>query len=173
MRVLFLSLLALILLGWGVVSAPAATVGQELNDVQIRDAEDRPAHIPDFGRKLIGLFYNDADVSDLNDPLADAIKAQNFDRGKYEGIGIGNLKDSKLPNFLIRKIIKAKVEKYQVTILTDPGLTLARAWDLGDCNNTAVFLLIGKDRRVKYVKKGPIRGAEVDAIVQMIGDLIR
>jgi len=168
-----IALLSIVTFPLGTLVAHAASVGQELSDIQIRDADDKPAWIPHFGKKLIGIFYNDADASDMNDPLADAIKAKNFDESRYEGIGVGNLKDSKLPNFIIRKIIKAKVEKYKATILTDPDLTLARAWDLGDCNNTAVFILIGKDGKVRYVKKGPIRGAEIDTIVQLITDLIR
>jgi len=160
-------------LGVGTPFAHAATVGQELSNVEIRDAEDRPAWIPDWGKKLITVFYNDADEADMNDPLADAVKERKFDESKYKGIGIGNLKDSKAPNFLIRKIIQGKIEKYKTTILTDPDLRLARAWDLGDCNNTSVFILIGKDRKVKYMKKGPIRGAEIDGIVKAIEELIR
>ena len=168
-RFFFLSALFLIsALGMGVTFAHAATVGQELSNVQMKDAENKPASIPDFGKKLVGIFYNDADEADMNDPLADAIKAKNFDENKYAGIGIGNLKDSKAPSFLIRKIIRGKIEKYKTTILTDPDLTLARAWDLGDCNNTSVFVLIGKDKKVKYIKKGPIRGTEIDAIVKLI-----
>ena len=128
--------------GMGATSAHAATVSQELSNVQIRDAENKPTWITDFGKKLVALFYNDADEADMNDPLADAIKAKNFAESRYKGIGIGNLKDSKAPNFLIRQIIQGKIEKYQTTILTDPDLTLARAWDLGDCNNTSVFILI-------------------------------
>jgi hypothetical protein len=153
--------------------ADAATVGQQLSNVEVRDADDRPTWIPDFGKKLIGIFYNDADEADMNDPLADAITAKDFDESKYKGMGIGDLEDSKLPNFIIRRIAKAKVEKYNTVILTDPKLLLPKAWDLGDCNNTAVFILIGKDKRVKYVKKGPIRGAEIDAIVKLIEELIR
>jgi len=170
---LILALLFIPALALGGMIAQAATVGQDLDNVQIRDADDKPAWIPDFGKKLLSVFYNDADEADMNDPLADALKARHLDESRYWGVGIGNLKDSKLPNFVIRKIIKGKIAKYKTTILTDPDLTLARSWDLGDCNNTSVFILIGKDRRVKYYKKGPIRGAEIDTIVKVIEELIK
>jgi predicted transcriptional regulator len=174
LRFLFISALVLITASrMATAPAHAATVAQELSNVQIRDAENKPAWIPDLGKKVVAVFYTDADEADMNDPLADALKAMNFAESRYRGIGVGNLKDSKAPNFLIRKIIQGKIEKYQTIILTDPDLTLARAWDLGDCNNTSVFILIGRDKKVKFIKKGPIRGAEIDAIVKLIEDLLR
>ncbi len=174
LQFLFISVLALITtLRIGVTLGHAANVGQELSNVQIRDAQNKPAWIPDFGEKVLAVFYNDADEADMNDPLADAIKAKNLAESKYRGIGIADLKDTKAPNFLIRKIIQGKIEKYRSVILTDPDLTLPRAWDLGDCNNTSVVIVIGKDQKVKYIKKGPIRGAEIDMIVRLSEDLIR
>jgi hypothetical protein len=153
--------------------AQAAEIGQTLKAVDLLDANDAPAKIPDFGAKLIAVFYNDADEADMNDPLADAIKAKNFPEALYRGIGVANLKDSKAPNFLIRKIIRGKIEKYKTTILTDADRTLAREWSLGDCNNNSVFILIGKDKTVKHIQSGPIRGAEIDAIVELIAELIK
>nr|MBP6290955.1 hypothetical protein [Spirochaetota bacterium] len=94
-------------------------------------------------------------------------------KDKYEGFGIANLKDSKAPNFLIRKIIQGKIKKYNTTILTDPDLILAKAWDLGDCNNTSVVMFIGKDMKVKYVYKGAVRGEEINKVVKMVEDLIK
>jgi len=122
--------------------------------------------------KLLAIFYNDADEADMNDPLADAIKAKKFDEAQYRGIGVANLADSKAPNFLIRKIIRGKIEKYKSTILTDPDHKLSAAWDLGDCNNTSVFVLVGKDKQVKHIQRGPIRGADIDAILQKMTALL-
>ncbi len=157
----------------GVAVAYALTVGQTVQNVELRDAKNNPTMIPLLGTKLVSIFYNDADAADLNDPLADALKAKGFPKDKYEGMGIANLKDSKAPNFIIRKIIQGKIEKYNSIILTDPDLILAKAWDLGDCNNTSVVIFIGKDMKVKYVHKGAVRGAEIDKVVKMVEDLIK
>ncbi len=157
----------------GVAVAYALTVGQTVQNVELRDAENNPTMIPLLGTKLVSIFYNDADAADLNDPLADALKAKNFPKEKYEGMGIANLKDSKAPNFIIRKIIQGKIKKYNSTILTDPDLILAKAWNLGDCNNTSVVIFIGKDMKVKYVHKGAVRGEEIDKVVKMVEDLIK
>jgi len=73
---------AVILLGS--VFLNAASVGQVLSNVQVRDANNKPATIPHMGTKLISIFYNDADAPDINDPLADAIKAKKFPDAKYK-----------------------------------------------------------------------------------------
>ncbi len=74
LRFLFISALVLITASrMGATPAHAANVGQELSNVQIRDAENKPAWIPDFGKKLMAVFYNDADEADMNDSLADAV----------------------------------------------------------------------------------------------------
>lgn len=153
--------------------AYALTVGQTVQNVQLRDAQNRPAMIPALGTKVVSIFYNDADAADINDPLADALKARNFPKDKYQGLGIANLKDSKAPNFVIRRIIQGKIEKYDSVILTDPDHILANAWKLGDCNNTSVIMIIGKDMKVKYVHKGAVRGAEIDKVLKLVEDLTK
>lgn len=165
--------LIIVALCLGVAVAYALTVGQTVQNVELRDAENNPMMIPALGTKVVSLFYNDADAADLNDPLADGLKAKNFPKDKYEGFGIANLKDSKAPNWLIRRIIQGKIKKYNTTILTDPDLILAKAWDLGDCNNTSVVIIIGKDMKVKYVYKGAVRGEEINKVVKMVEDLIK
>ena len=150
----------------------AAEVGEILPNVELRDGANKPARIPDLGAKVVAVFYNDADEADLNDPLADALKARKFDETFYRGVGVANLADSKAPNFLIRKIVRGKIEKYKSTILTDPDRLLAKAWALGDCNNTSIFVLLDKDAKVVRVQRGAIRGDDVTAIVEQVAALI-
>jgi predicted transcriptional regulator len=168
---------AIIAFAAGVGSVNAASVGQEVSNPQIRDAENNPATIPDFGTHVIGLTYADTDAKDLGDPIADATKAKKYDKAVYRGLGVANLKDSFEPNFIIRSIIKGKIEKYQATILTDVDLTLAKAWGLGDCDNKSVFILIGKDKKIKFLKfadkKNPWSPAEVTSVIKMIDDLLK
>jgi predicted transcriptional regulator len=161
----------------GVGYVNAASVGQVVANPQIRDAADNPATIPDFGTHVVGLTYSDTDSADLGDPLNDAIKAKKYDKAVYSGLGIANLKDSAAPNFIIRSIIKGKVEKYKATILTDVDLTLPKAWGLGDVNDKSVFVLIGKDKKIKYLKltdkKNPWTPAEISSVIKTIDDLLK
>jgi len=155
----------------------AASVGQVVANVQIKDAEDNPATIPNFGAKVIGITYANTGAADLGDPIADATQAKKYDKALYTGLGVANLKDSAVPNFIIRKIIKGKIEKYQATILTDVDLTLPKAWGLGDVNDKSVFIVIGKDKKIKFIKfadkKNLWTPAEVSAAIKVIDDLVK
>jgi len=160
----------------GLGSVNAASVGQELSNPQIRDADDNPATIPDFGTHVITLTYADSSVSDLGDPINDAVKAKKYSKDIYRGLGIANMKDSTAPNFVIRKIVRSKIEKYKSTILTDADLTLAKTWNLGNCKGKSVFVLIGKDKKIKYIrytdKNNPWGKADIDKVLAMMDELI-
>jgi predicted transcriptional regulator len=149
-----------------------AQPGETLENLTLSDGDDKPAQLPDFGAKVLAIFYTDADEKDMNDPLADAIKARKFDETKYRGVGVVNLADSKAPNFLIRRAVREKIAKYKSTIVTDPDRRLAAAWRLGDCNNTSVFILVGKDGKVVHEQRGPIRGDDIPKIVELIAKLV-
>lgn len=150
----------------------AAPVGEEVKDVTLQTADEKPTGIPSLGEKVLAIFYNDGDVPDLNDPLADAITAMSPNETVYRGIGIANLADSKAPNFIIRGVIKDKIAKYSSTIITDFDRSLAKAWGMGDCNNTSVIVVVGIDKKVKYQFKGAVRGAEITKVVNLLKDLI-
>lgn len=153
--------------------ALALAPGDLVKNVSIRDANDKPATIPFFGQRVITIFYTDADVSDQNDPFADYLKAADLPEDKHKGIGIANLKDAPWkPNSLIRAIIRSKIEKYDATILTDPDLTLAKSWNLGNCDELSVVIVIDKAGKVQYVKKGALSKAEMEKVLTLIKGLI-
>lgn len=149
--------------------ALALDVGQAVADVKLRDGKTNgEITLPDFGKKVLTVFYTDADVADLNDPLADAMKAKELNLDHHRAFGVVNLADSKAPNFIIRSVVKGKIEKYDTTILTDPSQLLARQWSLGDANNTSIIVVVGKDKKVRYVKSGAVRGDEIKKVIGII-----
>lgn len=150
----------------------ALDVGDEVTELQLRDANDKPAAIPDLGKKVIAIFYTDADVADMNDPLADALKERKPDLDKYRPLGIVNLKDSFPPNFIIRAVVRGKIEKYKSIILTDPAHLLPDAWGLGTCQDTSVIIVIGKDKKIKHLQRGAIRGKDITTVVDLIFTLM-
>ena len=67
-----------------------------------------------------------------------------------------NLKDSMLPNGLIRTIARKRTEKNGAIVLADTDRTLAEAWGLGDCNNQFVLMLISREGEMLFMSKGEI-----------------
>jgi predicted transcriptional regulator len=155
------------------LGAMALGVGDTVSSVQVKDANNNPAWIPDIGKKVISLFYTDPDVKDQNETFREQLKAQKFDETRYRGMGVANLKDTWKPNFVIRKIIRGKIEKFKSLILTDIDHTLRDKWKLGDCNEKDVVIIIGKDRKVKYIKAGPMSEPERKRALQLVAELIK
>jgi predicted transcriptional regulator len=165
-----------VLIALGLGSANAASVGQELSNPQIRDANDNPATIPDFGTHVIALTYANKKAGDFGDPMNDAMKAKKYSKDVYRGMGVVNMKDSSgIPDFIIRKAVKSKIEKYKSTILTDPDLTLAKAWNLGNCKDKSVLIVVGKDKKIKYLRytgdNNPWNKADIDAVLKILDEL--
>lgn len=155
----------------------AASVGQELSNPQLKDANDKPAIIPDFGTHVITLTYANVAAGDYGDPMNDATKAKKYPKELYRGLGVVNMKDSPfVPNSLIRSKVKDKIEQYKSVILTDDDRLLAKAWNLGNCKDKSVFILIGKDKKIKYIrytdKNNPWNKAEIDKVLAMMDELL-
>lgn len=130
-----------------------ATVGKTVNSIALVDPDNSPKAIPFIGSKVIALFYTDPDTKDVNDPLSDALKAKNFSKDKYAGIGIANCKETWIPDAAIRMKARQKEKQFPGSIiLLDANRTLAKAWNLGDCNEMGVVIIIGKDAKIKYIK---------------------
>ena len=151
-------------------SAFALNIGDTVNDLPLKDANDAPARIPDLGKKTLTLFYTDPDVKDQNDPFADYLKAQNLPKDVYRGIGVVNLKDTWLPNSLIRSLVRDKIKKYDSTILTDPDKTLPSRWGLGNCDDKSVVIVIDKNKKVLYSHKGAVPNSDFSKILKIIKD---
>ncbi len=154
-----------------VTPEPVAAVGDDLVEPHVFDADDHPVPFPDFGEKVLAVFYTDADVADLNDPLVDTMKARHLDASLCRGVGVVNLEDSKPPNFVIRAVIRGKNQRWATSILTDPAHGLASAWHLGDCNNQSVVMAVGKDKKLKYLHRGAVRGDDIEAFISLIETL--
>ena len=128
-------------------------VGNSVSNQQLVDPNDKPKTIPFIGEKVIAIFYTDPDEKDVNDPLSDAIKAKNYQKDKYAGIGIANCKDTWIPDAAIRMKARQKEKQFPGSvILLDTKRIVSKAWGLGDCNNLGVVIIVGKDSKIKYIK---------------------
>jgi predicted transcriptional regulator len=150
-------------------SCPETAVGATLENATVQNAEKQPAQIPGFGEKILLILYTDPDVADQNDTFADAVKAQGLDRNVFQSIGIANMEDAPAkPNWIIRAIVRSKIKKYNVTILTDSDRSLPRQWKLCGCDDKSVVLVVGKDKKLKYFKKGKLDPNETNKVIDLL-----
>jgi len=147
-----LTLVALIFIASGALYA--LRVGGKLQSVKLISPSNSPMWIPHIGKKVITIMYGDPDVQNIADPLNNVILARKYSAMKFAGIGIGNCKDTWLPNGAIRMGARSKLKQFPGSIiLLDEKHTLKNKWYLGDCNNKVVIIVIAKDRTIKYVSK--------------------
>jgi len=142
-----------------------AAINQELKNVQILNVDKKPVQIPHFGERVLYIVYADPDASRKGPekPITDAIKKaaddKRFDAEKLLGMGIINMKDSWLPNALIKKAVEDKIKENEEKgipfekgpIFLDFKRVLKNEWELEDSNNVVFVLIVGKNKRLKYL----------------------
>ena len=145
-------------------------VGDKAPDFSLKDSKGKTysLHSPEFQGKVMSVFYVDPDEKDVNSHVEDALlKDPGLERNvRYKGLGITNLKASKMPNFLIKSVIKSKQEKTGAVILLDYDYTILNLWGLK--NDTSSVVILDKDRICRYVYNGKLPAAEVDKVLKII-----
>lgn len=117
--------------------------------------------------KIYTVFYVDPDERDLNNPLADAIKAKNFDRKKVNSVAIINLAATWLPNVILEAKLKEKQEKFPHTIyVKDKKKVLVKEWNLADDNSD--ILIFDQKGKLIYKKFGKVSNEEIKDIIALI-----
>jgi len=150
----FLIALAFVITVTTAVKLYAAYVGQPVASIQLIDPSDNPKAIPYIGEKVVSIMYTDPDAKDVNDPLSDAIKAKNYSKAKYVAIGIANCKETYIPNGAIRYKTRQKAAQFpDAVFLLDEGRTLQNAWQLEGGNGAGIVILVGKDKKIKFLRK--------------------
>ena len=146
-------------------------VGMKAPDWTFTDSDGKEFTMNTWPGKVLQLNYVDPDVSDLNDPLNDAIhKANDIDHrikeDKFKGFGIVDCKSTWKPNALIRIIAGNKAKKYGTTILFDYKGTLQSSWGIPKDNYTVVIL--DKNRICRALYQGPVPESEFEKVIALI-----
>ena len=152
----------------------ALSVGQVAPNLTLKNG-DNTSTIPGYGTKVLTIIYPTSATSEFCDPVSDALKAKGFPKAKYEGVGIVNMKDSTAPNFLIEGKVKDKRKKYGAVILTDADGLTAKEWGLGECKGKSVMVILGADKKVKYIKAytGKATQNDIDTVVSLVEGLVK
>ncbi len=169
------TLLAVLLaLLWTVSVAMAADlkVGDAAGGFKLKDPTGKEYSLDaaPYAGKVVVVFYADPGSKDLNNELQNALKSAResgkIDRKNYEGLGVVNLKDSVLPDWMLKRVIKSKQEETKATILVDPNYALLNQWGL--TKKTSNIVLLDKQRICRYIYKGKVPSADVAKVIGLV-----
>jgi predicted transcriptional regulator len=164
----------LMILLWTVASAAAAElkVGDSAAGFKLNDPKgvEYALDSPQYKGKVVVVFYADPGSKDVNNDLQNALKAAReagtLDKKNYEGLGVVNVKDSIVPNFILRSIIKSKQEETKAVILIDPDYTVLNLWGL--TSKTSNIIMLDKQRTCRYLYKGKVPAADIAKVIALI-----
>lgn len=167
-------LAVLLVLLWSVAGATAAElkVGDTAPGFKLKDPTgvEYSLDSPQYKGKVVIVFYNDPGSADLNNELQNALKAARdagkIDQANYQGLGIANVRDSVVPNFILQRIIKRKQDETKAVILIDPDYTLLNLWGL--TKKTSNIIMLDKQGVCRYIFKGKVPAADVAKVVALV-----
>lgn len=142
------------------VSAQAQTLPRKVENVTIKDLYGNPTSLPHYGEKNLLIFYVDPDAYlalNKNNKFAEELEANGRAAGPgIYGFGILNFPDTFLPKEMLRKICRKRVEKNGATIIDDSEHIFKNAWNLGNCNQKFMLLIVSKSGELVYVLKDEV-----------------
>lgn len=145
-------------------------VGQKALNFSLKDSQGKTYSLDsdEFKGRVLSIFYVDPDKKDLNNHVENALlKNQELNRDKtYRGFGITNLKATKMPNFIIKSVIKNKQENTGAIILLDDKYTILNLWGLK--NHSSDIVVLDKDRICRYIYCGKLPPEEVGKVISII-----
>jgi len=117
--------------------------------------------------KVSILFYVDPDKRDDNVVLTKALKAEKFDRSKYQSIAIINLAATWLPDAILESKLAEKQKEFPDTIyVKDKTKFLLDRWKLQD--DSSDILLFDKRGTLIYKKFGKLSSDEIKKVINLI-----
>lgn len=129
-------------------------ISGRLTSFDLPDARGNNHKLP-LDKKVTAVFYTDPDARDVINPLSEVMEKKGLPkkRDKFIGLGVINCKDTWMPNAVMRAAVRQKEkDDPNSVILFDKNRTLSKAWNLGDCDDACVLVIIGADGLVKYTR---------------------
>ena len=168
-----ISLAAMIAVATGVQAAEptdAAKVPHKVKNVKINDLDGNETTLPMWGEKNLMIFYVDPDHPKQNEDFTVELEENHRASGdNIVGFGIMNLKDAPMvPNGMARKLAAKRTEKNGATVLADENRVLSTAWQLGDCNNQFVLMIVSKEGELVFLRKGELTAADKEAFYSTV-----
>ena len=136
----------------------AAKVPHKVSNVQLMDLDGNNTSLPMWGEKNLMIFYVDPDKHKQNEDFTIELEENHRASGEnLYGFGVMNLKDAPMvPNGLARKMAAKRTAQNGATVLADQDRILSTSWQLGDCNNKFVLMLVSKEGELVFLRKGEL-----------------
>jgi predicted transcriptional regulator len=176
MKKVLIAMMMVFCLGVATSFAAPLKVGDKMPDFKLKDAlEDKEYSLssPEYANKVVYIVYASSSSADDNDHVTAALNANpDVTRLKseknYIGLGIGNQKDSPVPNFIIKQISKRKQKTSGAVILLDPDFTIGNILGLESPHKGAVSVLVDKNRTIRYLCEGKTPAENIPKIIELI-----
>ncbi|MBQ1221688.1 MAG: hypothetical protein II362_05525 [Alistipes sp.] len=168
MKRLIISLAALMAFGAAMAEEPV----KKIENLKLEDLRGEEVSIPYWGEKNLMIFYVDPDRHKQNEEFTYELEQTGRAGGdNIVGFGVLNLKDTMLPNGIIRSMARKRTEKNKALVLADKNRILSKGWDLGDCNNKFVLMLVSKEGELVFIRKGELTEADKEAFYKAVEPL--
>ncbi|MBP9486076.1 MAG: hypothetical protein KH156_00265 [Alistipes sp.] len=137
-------------------AAMAQGLPRKVNNVEVLDLDGKPTTLPYWGEKNLMIFYVDPDRHKQNNDFTVELEENHRAQGdNIYGFGVMNLKDAPMvPNGMARNMAKKRTAKNGALVLADQDRILSTAWELGDCNNQFVLMIVSKEGELVFLRKG-------------------
>ena len=130
-------------------AAAAQELPRKVNNVEVLDLDGKPAKLPYWGEKNLMIFYVDPDRHKQNNDFTVELEENHRAQGdNIYGFGVMNL------NGMARNMAKKRTAKNGALVLADQDRILSTAWELGDCNNQFVLMIVSKEGELVFLRKG-------------------
>lgn len=143
-----------------VVTTEELTLPHKVENVTIKDLYGDPATLPHWGEKNLLIFYVDPDAylaMSKNNKFAEELEENCRAAGpEIYGFGIMNFPDTWLPKKLLRNICRKRVEKNGATIIDDSEHIFRDQWNLGNCDNKFMLMIVSKEGEIVYILRDDI-----------------
>ena len=127
-----------------------------VENVTLTDLEKKPTGFSEYGKKHMMIFYVDPDAHRQNKEFQAEIEAKQPElySPDIQAYAILNLKDTVLPNALVRSIADRRTRGQPSITLADANRILSTVWSLGDCNGKFCLLFVTREGELVYFRAG-------------------
>lgn len=153
---------------WGVTVA-AQEQPHKVQNVELKALTGEMVNIPSFGEKHLMIFYVDPDRHKQNEAFTYELEENHrAESDQILGFGVLNLKDTMLPNGIVRSMARKRTAKNGALVLADESRTLATEWGLGDCNNLFTLIFVTKEGEIAFLRKGELTEEDKKAFYEVL-----